>query len=182
MDQREALLADLAEAHAAFHALLDSLTDADWRQPSRNPGWTNGEVLFHMAFGFIILAALAPLVRFWGRVPRRYSKRFASLLNSATGLFNRVNALGARGGRRIYTRRRLGRKFDRTYAAIVRLVATAKADEWSLGMHYPTRWDGLFHDYMTLEDICRYPIAHFRFHLHQIAAPSPPSWIDVALY
>ena len=174
MDQREALLADLAEVHAAFHALLDSLTDADLRQPSRNPGWTNGEVLYHMAFGFIILAALVPLVRFWGRVPRRYSKRFAWLLNSATGIFNWVNALGARGGGRIYTHRRIGRKFDRTYAAILRLVATTKADEWSLGMHYPTCRDSLFHDYMTLEDICRYPIAHFTFHLQQVAAPSRP--------
>lgn len=171
MDTRAALRADLAAVHAAFHALLDALSDADLRQPSRNPGWTNGEVLFHMVFGFIILAALAPLVRFWGRVPRRYSRRFARLLNGATGLFNRVNAVGPRVGGRIYTHRRIGRKFDRAYAAILRLVDTAGDGEWALGMHYPTRWDGLFHDYMTLEDICRYPIAHFTFHLDQIAAP-----------
>lgn len=64
MDRREALRADLAAVHAAFHALLDARSDADLRQPSRNPGWTNGEVLWHMVFGFVILAALAPLVRF----------------------------------------------------------------------------------------------------------------------
>ncbi len=170
-DTREALRADLATTHAAFHARLDALTDADLRRPSRNPGWTNGEVLWHMVFGFVILAALAPLVRFWGRLPRRYSKRFARLLNSATGIFNRVNAWGARGGGRVYARRRIGPRFDRAYAAVLRLVDTADDDDWALGMHYPTRWDHLFHDYMTLEDICRYPIAHCIFHLDQIAPP-----------
>ena len=175
MDTRETLLADLVGVHTAFHDLLGSLSDADLRQPSRNPGWTNGEVLWHIVFGFVILAALAPLVRFWGRVPRRYSKRFARLLNHATGLLNQVNAWGARGGARVFTRRRIGRRFDRAYAAVLRLVETAGDDEWALGMHYPTRWDHLFHDYMTLEDICRYPIAHFNFHLGQIVAPAQPT-------
>ena len=171
---RAELTAELAGVHAAFHALLAARSDADLRQLSRNPGWTNGEVLWHMAFGFVILAALAPLVRFWGRLPRRHSKRFAWLLNRATGLFNRVNAWGARGGARVFTRRRIGPRFDRAHAAVLRLVATAGDDEWALGMHYPTRWDNLFHDYMTLEDICRYPIAHFTFHSDQLAPPSRP--------
>ena len=172
MDQRDALraelTAELAAVHATFHALLAARSDADLRQSSRNPGWTNGEVLWHMVFGFVMLAALAPLVRLWGRLPRRYSKRFAWLLNRATGIFNRVNAWGARGGARVYTHRRIGRRFDRAYAAVLRLVETAGDDEWALGMHYPMRWDALFHDFMTLEDICRYPIAHFNFHLNQL--------------
>jgi hypothetical protein len=172
VDRRVALRADLVATYASFHALLDALTDADLRRPSRNPGWTNGEVLWHMVFGFVILAALAPLVRFWGRLPRRYSKRFARVLNGATGVFNRVNAWGARGGARLYTRRRIGRRFDRAYVAVLRLVDSASDDDWARGMHYPTRWDALFHDYMTLEDLCRYPIAHFAFHRDQIAASS----------
>lgn len=175
MDRRAAvraeLTAELAAVHAAFHALLAARSDADLREPSRNPGWTNGEVLWHMVFGFVILAALARLVRAFARLPRRYSKRFARLLNRATGTFNRVNAWGARGGARVFTRRRIGPRFDRAYAAVLRLVATAGDDEWALGMHYPTRWDHLFHDYMTLEDICRYPMAHLIFHIDQLAPP-----------
>jgi hypothetical protein len=171
MDRRATLRADLAASHATFHALLDTLSDADLRAPSRNPGWTNGEVLWHMVFGFVILAALAPLVHVWGRLPRRYSMRFARLLNALTGPFNQVNAWGARGGARVYTRRRIAPKFDRAYAAILRLVDTASAEDWARGMHYPTRWDALFHDYMTLEDLCHYPVAHFAFHLDQLAPP-----------
>lgn len=171
MDRRAALRAELAAAHAAFHARLAAFTDADLRRPSRNPGWTNGEVLWHIAFGFVILAALAPLIRCWGHLPRRYSRWFARLLNRGTDLFNRVNALGARGGARLYTRRRIGPRFDRAYAAVLRLVDTASDDDWARGMHYPTRWDALFRDYMTLEDLCCYPIAHCTFHLDQLAPP-----------
>ena len=57
---------DLEATRASFHALLDSLTEADWYRPSLNPGWTNGEILAHMLFGFIIINVLLPLARLWG--------------------------------------------------------------------------------------------------------------------
>ncbi len=107
MDRRVALRADLVAAHASFHALLDALTDADLRRPSRNPGWTNGEVLWHMVFGFVILAALAPLVRFWGRLPRRYAKRIARVLNGVL-LFTLVPVVATLAGGVIATYRTPG--------------------------------------------------------------------------
>jgi hypothetical protein len=66
---------------AAFHALLEPLSDADLRKPSHNPGWTNGEILFYMTFGFILILTLAPMVRLWGRLPKRSSSGYARLLN-----------------------------------------------------------------------------------------------------
>jgi hypothetical protein len=39
-------------------------------------------------------------------------------------------------------------------------------------MHYPTRWDPFFNDYMTLVDICRYPGQHFDFHARQLTINS----------
>lgn len=35
-------------------------------------------------------------------------------------------------------------------------------------MYYPDRWEPLFQDYMTLEDILRFPMRHVRFHLQHI--------------
>ncbi|PXX06240.1 hypothetical protein C8E89_11413 [Mycolicibacterium moriokaense] len=35
-------------------------------------------------------------------------------------------------------------------------------------MHFPTRWDPFFNDYMTLEDIYAYPGQHFAFHARQL--------------
>jgi hypothetical protein len=36
-------------------------------------------------------------------------------------------------------------------------------------MYYPTRWDALFGDFMTLEETIAMPITHLRFHRHQIS-------------
>ena len=36
------------------------------------------------------------------------------------------------------------------------------------GMHFPTQWDSFVNDYMTLEDVYRYPGQHFDFHAHQL--------------
>ena len=42
-------------------------------------------------------------------------------------------------------------------------------------MHYPSRWDPFFHDYMTLADLYRFPTRHFDFHREQLTlAPRAP--------
>jgi uncharacterized damage-inducible protein DinB len=165
---RRTIRSELDATRDAFHAVLDSLSDEDWRQRSHNPGWTNGELLFHMAFAFMILRALIPMVRVWGRLPERGSRPFARLLNALTAPFNVVNALGARIGGRVYTRERLRRRYDRVHESLARTLDTIGDDEWGHGMHYPSRWDDLFDDYMTLEKLFRYPAAHFAFHRAQI--------------
>ena len=95
-DAAEWIRSEFEATRASFHALMDSLTEADWHRPSLNPGWTNGEILAHMLFGFIILNALLPMARAWGRLPESSSKPLAWLLNVATGPFNWFNAHGAR--------------------------------------------------------------------------------------
>jgi hypothetical protein len=118
--------AELEEARTAFHALLDSLSDEDLRRQSNNPGWTNGEVLFHMTLAFNLVPFLAPLLRLFGRLPRRCSRLFAGILDAGTGLFNLANGLGPRIGGRIFSRERLRAQFDHTHRAILKLVASTK--------------------------------------------------------
>ena len=166
---REEILAELAATRSAFHALLEPLSDADLRKPSHNPGWTNGEILFHMTFGFILILTLGPMVRLWGRLPKRSSSGFARLLNGMTGFFNWFNALGPRAGGKVFTRKRIGRLYDWVYRALVRLVNSVHDDEWTRGMYYPDRWDALFSEYMTLEQVLHYPTVHFNFHVEQLA-------------
>ncbi len=36
-------------------------------------------------------------------------------------------------------------------------------------MYYPTRWDANFGEFMTVEELFRYPVTHFNYHLGQIA-------------
>jgi hypothetical protein len=177
-DPQAAIRSELAAAHAAFHALLDSTSDEDWQRRSLNPGWTNGQILFHMTLGFMLLPNLIPLLRLFGRLPAGYSKAFAAALNAGTGLFNWINALGARGGGRFSNRHSLSQQFDRTHARILRLLDRLKPDEWQRGMYCPRRWDSMFDDYLTTEQVFRYILAHFEFHRGQLASGlgRPPGW------
>ena len=167
--RRQTTAAELRVAQAEFHTLLGAVSDDAWRRRSHNPGWTNGEILFHMALGFFLLPTLLPLVRLLGRLPRGASRPFAAGLNLLTGPFNWINALGPRGGARVFRRRSLGRAYDWVIARALRTVEQLPEAEWQRGMYYPTRWDALFREYTTLEAILRYPTAHMRFHADQLA-------------
>jgi hypothetical protein len=165
----EAVRSELESTRSSLHALLESLSEADSHRQSLNAGWTNGEILAHMLFGFIILSVLLPMARVWGRLPKGSSKPFAWLLNIATGPFNWFNALGARMQGRVFTRQRVGDLFDRVYSSLLKQLASIKDEEWQRGMYYPTRWDSNFSDFMTLEKLVRYSVIHFDFHLRQIS-------------
>ena len=165
----DAIRSELEATRVAFHALLESLSKDDLDRQSLNPGWTNGEILAHTLFGFILLNGLLPLTRTWGRLPRDSSKPFAWLLNAATGPFNRFNALGARMQGKVFTHKRLGILFDRALVSLLIKARKIKEEEWTRGMYYPTRWDSHFSSFMTIEKLFHYPVVHFYFHLAQIA-------------
>ena len=166
---RDVIKAELKTTRSAFHVLLDSLSEEDLQKKSLNPGWTNGEILAHMLFGFMILNALLPMARIWGRLPKGSSKLFAWLLNISTGLFNWINAFGARAQGKVFTYQRVGKLYDAIYLSLLKQVDSLKDDEWERGMYYPTKWDSNFSDFMTLEKLFHYPVIHFNFHLNQIA-------------
>jgi len=167
--KREEIFTQLNAARASFHTLVDSLSEQDFQKQSRNPGWTNGEILAHMTFGFIIINVLLPMARLWGRLPKDSSKPFAWLLNVSTRPFNWFNALGARGQGKFFTRRRIGKIYDRAYFSLLKKINAIEEDEWEHGMYYPTKWDPNFDEFMTLEKLFHYPVTHFNFHLTQIA-------------
>ncbi len=163
------LLTDLEKTRSEFRQIIASLKPDDLKRVSLNPGWTNGEVLTHMVFGMMILVTLMPITRFWGRLQRGSSKCFAWLLNSLTGPFNWVNAMGARGQGKVFGSQRLERIYDWAYFSILKQMKSIKDDEWSKGMYYPTHWDANFAEFMTLEMVIRYAMTHFEFHARQIA-------------
>jgi DinB family protein len=165
---KEEICIELEAARAQFHILLNSLSQQDFQKPSLNSGWTNGEILAHMTFGFMIINVLLPMTRLWGRLPNSSSRWFARLLNAFTGPFNLFNALGARGQGKFFTRKRIGKIYDQTYFSLLKKINSIKDDEWERGMYYPTKWDSNFDEFMTLEKLFHYPVTHFHFHMTQI--------------
>lgn len=159
----------LNQAHDEFHALVSSIPEDAWQKKSLNSGWTNGEILAHITFGFILMNILLPMAKVWGKLPRRTSKLFASFLNFITKPFNWINALGTRGQAKVFTQKRVTKIFDKAYEMLLSKLDKIQDTEWQTGMYYPTKWDANFSDFMTLEKLFYYPIVHFRFHKGQIA-------------
>lgn len=98
-----------------------------------------------------------------------FSKTFAAILNAGTGPFNVVNGIGPRIAGRVLNQESLGRLSDFVYRSNMRMVQRMRPEEWQRGMYYPYRWDALFSEFMTIEQVFRYMITHFNFHRAQIA-------------
>ncbi len=166
---RDALATDLDRARIAFHRLLaEAEREGVWTEPTVGTRWTNEQLLFHMVFGYMVTQRLLVLVRLLGRLPDPVSRVFAGILDAATRPFHVINYYGSCAAALVYNRRRMGAKLDRVIASLQRKLARENDSALRRGMHYPTRWDPFFSDYMTLEDIYRYPGLHFDFHQRQL--------------
>jgi hypothetical protein len=167
---RDRLKAELLAAHREFHVMAADVSEQAWVESSHNPGWTNGQVLFHVLLGFILVLPLARLLVLFGHLPRVLGSIFAGLLNLATPLFHRINALGPRAAARTLGRDSVIRRFDQVHAAILTRLAKVRPNQWDLMMPYPARWDPRFRRDMRLEDLFLYPVSHLRHHRSQIRA------------
>jgi hypothetical protein len=171
---RTEIAADLERARAEFHRLLAEAERHDaWSKPTRGTRWTNEPLLFHMVFGYMVVQRLLILVRVFSRLPDAVSRAFASVLNAATAPFDVINYYGSCAAALVYNRHRMGGKMDRVIAALQRKLARESDDALRRGMHFPPRWDPFFKDYMTLEDVYRYPGQHFDFHKRQLTLSAP---------
>ena len=165
---RQRVHTELDEARIAFHRLVAGATDTELRSASDGTRWTNEELLFHMLFGFLIARPLVVLAGVFSRLPRGASRGFASVLNSATPLFDEVNYLASRAGARVVGRGRMDAMLDRVIGSLHRRLAAETEAELRRGMHYPVRWDPFFTEFMTVADLYRYPAQHFGLHRRQL--------------
>jgi hypothetical protein len=155
------------QARRDFHLLLQGCSREDLRRKSNGTRWTNEQLLYHMVFGFTVVRALLPLIRFMSRMPRPVGRLFARFLDSWTGFFHWINYWGSVAGARVFTAKRLGVRMDRVTVALLRRLD--REEDLSLGMPFPTSWDPFFQERMSLSLIYRYPLQHFEFHRRQLS-------------
>ena len=72
-------------------------------------------------------------------------------------------------------------RLDHVIDKLQRRLARESDDSFRRGMHYPTRWDPFFDDYMTLEDVYRYRAGTSTFILVNSRLPLIPGSPDVRL-
>ena len=165
---RQVVREEMEQARLTFHHLLNSATVAELSQPSNGTKWTNGQLLFHMLFGYLIVVRLLLLVRIFSRLPDGFSRVFARALEASTGAFHAINYFGSVAGPRLLGYAGMGRRFDRVVATLLRHLDQESDVALSRGMHYPTSWDPYFKAYMTLADLYRSPTQHFEHHRRQL--------------
>jgi DinB superfamily len=167
MDRRD-IDADLERVAADFHHLLDSATPAELRAPTNGTKWTNGQLLFHMLFAFLLVRALLVLVKGFGRLPAAISHAFAATLNAGTRPFHVLNYLCALPGARVLSRHAMGRLMDTTIGHLRAGLRGEPERTLAISMHFPTGWDPYFKDVMTIADVYAFPTQHYEHHRRQL--------------
>jgi DinB family protein len=170
---REAIYAELRRVRVTFRGLVQDASPEDLARASDGTRWTNQQLLFHMLLGYLIMRALMVLAATFARLPARASRVFARLLDALTTPFNWVNYAGSCAGATIVPRRRMAGKLDRVTMALEQQLRAKTAVQLHAGMHFPTRWDPFFKDFMTLADLYHYPTQHFDFHQRQLTLGQP---------
>jgi hypothetical protein len=166
--ERAAVLKELGEARRSFRDLLGQASRADLRRPSNGTRWTNRQLLFHMLFCYLIVRTLLPLVRFLGRRPPEWSRRFAATLNAGRRPFHLINFLGSWGGGYVLPIAAMIKLMDRTVRALQHNLSLETEQGLVLTMHFPTSWDPYFRDTMSVFDVYHYGTQHFDHHRNQL--------------
>lgn len=169
MTDRADIIDGYRQACVELDTLLAQAGDADLSRRSAGTRWTNEELLFHMVLGYMVVRHLLPLVKVFGHLPPWLNTAFARVLNAGAGPFDWVNYWGSRAASRVYNRRRMARKLQRTTTALA--ANLDKESEHSLGleMAFPTRWVPFFTPIMTVAGVYAYPRWHFDFHARQLS-------------
>ena len=160
---------ELERVRTTFRQWVRTMTTEDLDRHSNGTRWTNRELLFHLLFGYLIVRRLLWMIRLFGLLPAGFSRPFAALLNISTRPFDTANYLGSRIGGRIFRPARMAVSMDRITVWLAARLARETDRTLDRGMHYPTRWDPFFPDYMTVAELYRYPTRHFDFHADQLS-------------
>jgi hypothetical protein len=165
---RQSIHVELERARTDMHHLVGRATSTDLRRGTSGTRWNNAQLLWHMAFGYLLVRRLLPLVRLFGRLPDPLGRTFAAGLNSGTRAFHHINYLGSVGGALVYRGPRLTRQLDHTINQLHRRLDNESEAALRRRMHFPVDWDPFFHDTMTLEQVYRYGTQHYDFHRTQL--------------
>jgi len=153
---REEIREELEATRQAYHALLESLAEEDWKKPSGNPAWTVGQVMVHMTFAPRMLPADVGMIRSGGWMPKL-----------PAFLFNWANVLMTRWAARNQSAQSVGALYDAAHDRVLALLDTIQDDEWILGREYPD-WDPMLSGTVTIERLFRYLNEHFEVHAEQV--------------
>jgi len=108
------------------------------------------------------------MVKLVSLLPPSVSRLLARLLNAPRRPFDVLNYLAPCIGARLLDPTRMVRLMDRGTASLAARLAREPDERLAQGMHYPTRWEPFFEDYLTVAQTYEYPTKHYDFHRAQL--------------
>ncbi|MCC7449923.1 MAG: DinB family protein, partial [Anaerolineae bacterium] len=144
---RAAIRAELESVQAAFHQLVDSLSDSDWHRKSPSSDWTMGEVLVHLTWSLEYLpheVAQAALGKGMFNIPK-------AIADPASLFYVRWLARKA-------NRASIVQRYDAAIAAAIAALHTVCDEDWAKGAKF--YGEGFY----SIEDLFHTPLDHFKEH------------------
>ena len=161
MSIKEDLVQELETARQGFHHLLDSVPETFYHQPSDNPAWTIGDVLYHIPLG-------PPAIRLEIWMICNARGLFQFFLNDFTAnLFNRGNALFTRHPKRI-TRQGLLKAYEAGHAGLLSSLKRMEEKDFQKAVIYPESFVPEIAGKVSIERLFRYAKNHVDIHAEQI--------------
>ncbi len=142
--------AQLEDARTRYHALLVSVSAADWHRRDSDTGWTASELLLHLALSL----QYTPRFIASARSGKRWSPLPSRVLVFLNGLAPKLLARGA-------SPEKLAGRYDAGHAATLAVLSTIRPEDWRKRAF-------LIDDSLTVEEILRLPRHHVEEHALQL--------------
>jgi hypothetical protein len=142
---RQAIRTELESIRTAFHKLLDSLSEEDWKKKSANPAWSVGQLMWHLGRGMEFFPQGIGYCR-KGKGP-----------NPPAFLIGPGNVLLTRFGSRGATPQSAREKYDAGHQDLIAALDGVQDDEWSKGAR-------IYANDYTIASIFPEVAKHFREH------------------
>lgn len=155
-DQQELLRLELEETRTAYHALLLEISEEEYRNPSVNPAWKIGELLYHIITAVRFLPQDVRLIRS-GR-----------MFTPPAWLFNFFNVWFTRIVGRRQNRASLAAEYDRCHQIVLDILQSIGEDEWQLSADYPDVGGAMDGSRRSLADMFYYLTEHYQEHAADI--------------
>jgi len=153
---------ELRETREKFFALLESIPEADYSQPTNSPAWTVGDVLYHISLGPHALS-----FEIWMIIHARGI--FQIGLNTfPIKFFNKVNARFAQRGPRI-NRQMLIEVYEAGHAGIRSRLRRTREEDMQKSVVYPDDLEAVLAGECSVERLFHYVKDHFEVHVRQLA-------------
>ncbi len=155
------LASEIRDTHEKFLALLESIPESDYSLPTDNPAWTVGDILYHVTLGPRALSLEIWMIVHMRGLFQVGMKYFPSKL------FNRVNAIFARRGKRI-NRQMLIKAYQAGHAGIRSRLRRTREGDMQKSVVYPAEFVSELAGEVSVERLFGYVKGHFEVHSKQL--------------